>query len=121
MNRPKIAALALALAAASTGAAAAAGDRWYGSSRDIVITAPVEVTRVYDEPVILENGRVIYQERIAAPVMERPVIVERDYVVYEPAYRVVPREAYFDPLHPQSGHGIGTGLFNRKGPNDFGS
>lgn len=121
MNRPEFAVLALALAAASTGAAAAAGDRWYGANRDIVVATPVEATRVYREPVILDSDRVIYQERIAAPVIERPVIVERDYVVYEPAYRVIPREAYFDPLHPQSGHGIGTGLFNRKGPNDFGS
>jgi hypothetical protein len=75
MNRPKIAVLALALAAASTGAVAAAGDRWYGASGDIVVSTPVEVTRVYSEPVILENDRVIYHERIAGPVIERPVIV----------------------------------------------
>lgn len=121
MKRPKLAVLALALAAASTGALAAAGDRWYGTNRDLVVSTPVEVTRVYNEPVLLENDRVIYRERIAAPVIERPVLVERDYVVYEPVYSVVPREAYFDPLHPQSGHGIGTGLFNRTGPNDFGA
>lgn len=121
MKRPQLAVLALALAAASTGAIAASGDRWYGTNRDLVVSTPVEVTRVYNEPVILDRDRVIYEEQIAAPVIERPVIVEREYVVYEPAYAVVPREAYFDPLHPQWGHGIGTGLFNRTGPNDFGS
>lgn len=119
MKRPELAALALALAAASTGAVAAAGDRWYGAGRETA--PPIEVTRVYEEPVLIERDRVIYQERIASPVEERPVIVEREYVVREPAYRVVPREAYFDPLHPQWGHGIGTGLFNKTGPNDFGA
>lgn len=123
MKRPRIAALALALAGASTGAVAAAGDTWYGSSRNtVVITTPgEEVVRVYNDPLYVDRDRVIYQERIAAPVIERPVVVEREYVVYEPAYAVVPREAYYDPLHPQSGHGIGTGLFNKTGPNDFGA
>lgn len=123
MNRPKFAVLALALAAASTGATAASGDTWRGSSRDtVVITTPgEEVVRVYNDPLYVDRDRVIYQERIAAPVIEHPVIVEREYVVYDPVYAVVPREAYYDPLHPQSGHGIGTGLFNRTGPNDFGS
>jgi hypothetical protein len=121
MNRPGLAVLALALATASTATLAASGDRWYGTNRDVVVSAPVEVTRVYNEPVLLGNDRVIYEERIAAPVIERPVVVEREYVAYEPAYAVIPREAYYDPLHPQTGHGIGTGLFNRNGPNDFGS
>lgn len=123
MKRSNLAVLAAALAAASTGAIAAAGDTWRGSSRDtVVITTPgEEVVRVYNDPYYVDGDRVVYQERIAGPVIERPIVVERDYVIYEPAYAVVPREAYFDPLHPELGQGIGTGLFNRKGPNDFGA
>ena len=118
MKRPRIAALALALAAASTGAVAAAGDTWYGTNRhsDVVIETPVEVTRADTYPAI--EDRVIYEERIASPAY-----VEREYVILDgPEYVVVPREdPLFDPLHPQMGQRVGQGLFNRKGPNDFGA
>ena len=118
MKRPRIATLAIALAAASTGAVAAAGDTWYGTNRhnEVVIETPVEVTRVHTDPAL--EDRVVYEERIASPVY-----VEREYVVLdEPAYVVISREdPLFDPLHPQMGQRVGQGLFNRKGPNDFGA
>ena len=120
MKRPRIAALAFALAAASTGAIAAAGDTWYGTSRDtVVLTTPgEEVVRIYNDPAYVDRDRVIYEERIASPVY-----VEREYVVLDgPDYVVISREdPLFDPLHPQTGQRVGQGLFNRKGLNDFGA
>jgi len=119
MKRPRIAVLALALAAASTGALAAAGDTWYGTSRDTVLTTPgEEVVRIYNDPLYVDRDRVIYEERIASPVY-----VEREYVVLDgPDYVVISREdPLFDPLHPQTGQRVGQGLFNGTGPNDFGA
>jgi hypothetical protein len=119
MKRPRIAVLAIALAAASTGVMAAAGDRWYGTNRnaEIVVTTPVEISRVHTEPVILDEPRVVYAERVAAPV-----IVEREYVVSEPRYVVIADpDLGYDPLNPETGPTIDRGLFNRSGPNDFGA
>ena len=119
MKRTRIAA-AIALALASTAAMAVSGDRWYGANTEIV-REPVVVERVYLDryPAYPERG-VIYEERYVRPA---PVIVERTYVVTGPEY-VVPRGGYEDPvkaLNPETGHLIGQGLFNKKGPNDFGS
>lgn len=118
MKRTHIAAaFATALTLGPMAAMAASGDAWYGTNR--VYTegvAPIEVTRVeVERPLIIE-------ERSAA----EPIVVEREYLVREPAYVVVTRDdpAYDDRLFyvmPEPDSRIERGLFNRQGPNDFGA
>ena len=112
--------LGLGVALASTGAFAIAGDSWYGTYRDdaYVRVEPVDTVRVEREPLI------VYDERFEPP---RRVIVEREYRVYRPREYVygdtvvVRREPdYVARLNPQTGPSIGRGLFNNRGPNDFG-
>ena len=56
----------------------------------------------------------------APVIVEREVYVAqpREIVVYGPAIASAP---VYDPRFPQTGPWIDHGLFNRKGPNDFGS
>jgi hypothetical protein len=107
-------ALALALGALSTTAAmAASGEAWYGTNRDDrVIVAP---TVTYTEPVPSERVTVYYDE-------PAPVIVEREYasqpygvVVVEPVH-----QSDLFVVEPRTYSSVDHGLFNRKGPNDFG-
>jgi hypothetical protein len=76
----------------------------------------------------LSDGRVV--ERYYAP----PAFIERDgrrYYYGEPGYDVRPyydrryenrtQWPTYDPLFPQQGQRVERGLFNRRGPNDFGS
>ena len=118
MKRTPIALLGAALALSSTAALAAAGDRWHGSNRyDYSRTEPVEVTRVAPAEVLAYEER--YERTYPAPVY-----VEREYrYEYEPREVYVYRDNadYTKPLNPQTGHYIGRGLFNKRGPNDFGS
>jgi hypothetical protein len=117
MKRTLFAAVALGLAAGPV--LAASGDTWYGTNR-YRSEAPIEVTTA------LPADRVIvYQESTSST----PVFVERSYVA-DPAYVYYyePRDVYVmrtesdwvKELNPQTGQRIGDGLFNRRGPNDFG-
>jgi len=117
MKQTRIAA-GLVLAFASTAALAASGDRWYGANHNGV-REPVVIERVVtDRDVVLYPDReLVYVERDVRPA---PVIVEREYVVTRPAY-VVRDHDPVKALNPETGHYIGAGLFNRWGPNDFGS
>ena len=107
-NRIAMIGIGLAAAAASSAAFAMAGDTWYGTYRGdtsyvqvepsgdrYVYVAPYEVTRVEPAP---------------------PVVYEQRYYVERPYYR-----DYIAELNPQTGQFIGHGLFNDRGPNDFGS
>jgi|SRR6185503_13819816 len=121
-NRIAMIGIGLAAAAASSAAFAMAGDTWYGTYRGdtsyvqvepsgdrYVYVAPYEVTRVEPAP------PVVYEQRYYV-VPERRVIVEGDrYYVERPYYR-----DYIAELNPQTGQFIGHGLFNDRGPNDFG-
>lgn len=109
-------ALALALGALCTTAAmAASGDAWYGMSRDDrVVVAP---GTTYSEPAPQDRVTVYYDEPAPAPV-----IVEREYirqpygiVIVEPVH-----ENEFFKVEPRTYSTVDHGLFNRKGPNDFG-
>lgn len=123
MNRPRIATLGIALALASTAAWSAAGDAWYGTHRDFERRVPVEV-------IAAPADVVVYEERLAPRhvIVPRHVVVEREYV-YGPRYVYAPREIVVlrddrdavAALNPETGHRIERGLFNRRGPNDFGS
>jgi hypothetical protein len=108
-------AFALALGALSTTAAmAASGDAWYGTSRDDrVLVAP---TITYTEPVPADRVTVYYDE-------PAPVIVERRYIgqPYDRVVVVEPvRQNELFVVEPRTYSTVEHGLFNRKGPNDFG-
>jgi hypothetical protein len=110
-------AFALALGALSTTAAmAASGDAWYGTGRAerVIIEPPV----TYVEPV--PGDRVIYYETTTSTA---PVYVERQYRSEPYGYVVVEpvRENGLFVVEPRTYSRIDHGLFNRKGPNDFGS
>jgi len=109
-------ALALALGALSTTAAmAASGDAWYGTSRDERVLVAPGIT--YTEPMPSDRATVYYDRPAPAPV-----IVEREYI--RQPYDVV----IVEPVHenelfkvdPPTYNTVDHGLFNRKGPNDFG-
>lgn len=109
-------ALALALGALSTTAAmAASGDAWYGTSRDNrVLVAP---TLPYTEPMPSERVTVYYDEPAPAPM-----IVEREYI-RQPYDAVIVEPVHENELfkvEPRTYSTVGHGLFNKKGPNDFG-
>lgn len=109
-------AFALALGALSTTAAmAASGDAWYGSNRVIrenpVIIAP---TGTYAEPVPADRVTVYYDEP-APVIVERSYVARPDYVVVEPV-----RENDLFVVEPRTYSSVERGLFNRRGPNDFG-
>jgi hypothetical protein len=118
MKRTRIAA-GLVLALASTAALAVSGERWYGTNRGIVyepIVEPIVVERVVsDRGLHYPERDVVYVER---DVRSAPVILERRY---EPGYVVLHESNMVKPLNPETGHLIENGLFNRWGPNDFGS
>ena len=120
MKRNRIAAC-LALALASTAGLAATGDRWYGTNRGVVYEPVVEavvVERVVSDRGLYHPGRdVVYVERDASTA---PVIIERTYVD-RPGYVATYESNLVKPLNPETGHLIENGLFNRWGPNDFGS
>jgi hypothetical protein len=119
MRRTPIAAIGAVLALASAGAFAAAGDAWYGTNR-FQDFAPIEVTRASPDHVI------IYESSVLDPA---PVIIERSYepavvYYYEPSgtvYLARVEDDWVKDLNPQTGQRVGDGLFNRQGPNDFGS
>ena len=116
MKRTALAALA-ALAITSTGALAANGDAWYGTNRDAR-----DASRVTIDTGPRAGDRVYFVEREPAVIVEREpaYLVSRDpaYVYY---YDDIARDGVtYDPHHPQQGLRIERGLFNRKGPNDFG-
>ena len=112
-----LAALAATLALPAA-AFAASGDSWSGTNR-YREQAPIEVT-----PLQPGDRVVVHDTSISTPVF-----VERSYT-YEPGYVYYyePREVYVaradqdwvKELNPQTGQRIGQGLFNRRGPNDFG-
>jgi hypothetical protein len=119
MKRTLLAATALALAATSTMALARSGDMWSGSNvhREY---APIEVTTLQPGDAVIVQGT----STVATPVIvERTYVSEPAYVhYYEPAY-VYRHDASNDwvkDLNPETGQRIGDGLFNRRGPNDFG-
>lgn len=117
MKRPGTAAFALALALSSTGALAVSGDRWHGSNIESSRAAPVEVTRVHPDGVIVHEKRTLTRD---------PVLVEREYVYEsrEPRDIVVLREDdrdFVGALNPHTDNRIGRGLFPENGPNDFGA
>jgi hypothetical protein len=110
---------ALGATLASTAALALHDDRYYTyrsydepyRSREYVRVAPGEVLRVgRDGTIVYRDGRYVEPRR---------VYVERDYYAYAPReYRVYPD--YVADLNKQTGPYIDHGLFNRRGPNDFG-
>lgn len=109
-------AFALALGALSTTAAmAASGDAWYGSSRvireDPVLIAPA-VT--FNEP-LPADGVTVYYDQPAPVIVERGYVTRPDYVVVEPV-----RDNDLFVVEPRTYSSVEHGLFNRKGPNDFG-
>lgn len=122
MKRP-IAMLGIALAAVGTTAAVAgSGDTWQGTYRGdtyvrVAPSSEITIERVAPREVIVYDDRYYVAQGT-------PVIVDRRYV-YEPVsgYYYVYRDptVMYDPLHPQMGQLIDHGLFNRHGPNDFGS
>lgn len=109
----------LVLALASTAVFAASGDQWYGTHRGIVyepIVEPIRVDVVSDRELLYPDRELVYVER---DVMSAPLIVDRSYVE-RPGYGVY-ESNMIKPLNPETGHLIGHGLFNTRGPNDFGS
>ena len=120
MRRNPIAALGVLLALGPASAFAAAGDIWHGSNR-YQEYAPLEVTRPTPDHVV------IYETRSYDTA---PIVVERSYT-YEPGYVYYyePRTVYLarvdddwvKDLNPETGQRIGDGLFNKRGPNDFGN
>jgi hypothetical protein len=113
----------LVLALASSAALAASGERWYGTNRGIVyepIVDPIVVERVVpaERGLFYPDRDVVYVER---DVRTAPVIVERSYVDRPGYYAGVYESNLVKPLNPETGHLIENGLFNRWGPNDFGS
>ena len=126
MQRNHIAiAAALALGTLASAAFAANGDAWYGSNRaERSVTEPSfgplppQPMNPPVAPLPGESVTVYYEDPAPAPV-----IVEREYV-REPSYvieRDAPRENPLFHVDPQSRPTIDHGLFNRRGPNDFGS
>jgi hypothetical protein len=122
MKNPRTAAIAIALALSSTAAMAATGDAWYGTNRDLVTSSPTGVEVSTREPA---------QAYYYVARSDRPVIVQREYIVTDPSEVVVSRDDANDfrysapePLfsvEPRAYSRIERGLFNRKGPNDFGA
>ena len=120
MKRILLAVGALTLAAASTTTMARSGDRWFGSNvhREY---APIEVTPLQPGDSLIVEGT----STVTTPVyIERTYVREPAYVYYyEPAYAYRHQTADNDwvkNLNPQTGQRVGDGLFNRRGPNDFG-
>ena len=119
MKRLTIPALAMALAAASGAALAVSGDTWSGTNRYREV-APLEVTTLQpgDQVIVYETSS------YSTPVyVERTYAYEPGYVYYyEPAYAYgySPDNDWVKDLNPQTKQRIGDGLFNRRGPNDFG-
>ena len=112
-------AIALALGTlATTAALAAPGDAWYGTNRDRVIVAP---TVTYVEPAPSDRVTVYYDDATRT-YSTAPVIVEREYVSRPYGYVVVepiPQNDLFF-VEPRTYSTVEHGLFNRRGPNDFG-
>ena len=125
MKHPRVATLSLALAAlASAGALAADGDRWYGSnapSYDLAVPASsVPLTASQPETVYTVEPVTVAREFVA-PEPPRDVVVYQPYVYsYDPRYAYGRDMRLYDPHHPSEGQLVGRGLFNRRGPNDFG-
>ena len=116
MRLNRLAALAAALAI-PTAALAASGDSWSGSNR-YREHAPIEVTALQPGDRV-----VVYETSTSTPVyVERTYTYEPGYVYYEPREVLVYRadSDWVKDLNPQTGQRIGEGLFNRRGPNDFG-
>lgn len=120
-------ALALASALAAPAALANAGDIWSGSylAPEYVRVAPVEVQAVEVTRVEPADNVVVYEDRV---IRGEPVIVEESYAYAWPT-EILNRPGYPDlsgypdrtsALNPQTGQLIDYGLFNRRGPNDFG-
>lgn len=110
--------VALALGAAAT---AALADRYVVYNDVYARAAPVEVVRVER---VAPVEVVAYNER---HVSAAPVVVERNYSYVAPRETIVVQAEpvytatyVYDWRHPQWGHHIDRGLFNRRGPNDFG-
>jgi hypothetical protein len=112
-------ALGVALALSASAAVAVSGDTWSGTNR-YRESAPIEVTTLRPGEQVI-----VYAENSVST----PVIVDRSYS-YDPryVYYYEPREVYVQraerdwvkDLNPQTGQRVGDGLFNRRGPNDFG-
>ena len=120
-------ALALASALAAPAALANAGDMWRGSylGPEYVTVQPVEVQAVEVTRVVPADNVVVYEDRV---IRGEPVIVEESYAYTWPT-EILHRPGYPDlsgypdrtsALNPQTGQLIDYGLFNRRGPNDFG-
>ena len=121
MKRTLLAATTLALAATSSLALARSGDMWSGTNAHRE-SAPIEVTRLQPGDTVIVQGT----STVSTPVfVERAYVREPAYVYYyEPAYVYRQHAAHNDwvkDLNPQTGQRIGDGLFNRRGPNDFGN
>ena len=129
MNRPRIAPLGIALALGCT-ATAASATVYY---RDTYVTRePVQVVRVErvtaPEVVTYPDGYVTYTSVDSPRIVERRYLAPRETVVVQADPVVVTGTAYYstyptthwDPRHPEWGHLIDYGLFNRQGPTDFG-
>jgi hypothetical protein len=106
-------ALALALGAlSSTAAMAASGDTWHGVNRDDRVLVAPSIT--YTEP--LPSDRVtVYYDEPGPVIVEREYVSRPDYVVVEPVH-----QNDFFVVEPRTYSSVDHGLFNRKGPNDFG-
>ena len=124
MNRIARLGIALALGACATAASAQVVERYVTYGGDVYVRpAPVEVVRV-------ENAAprevIVYDARYAAPAVVARDYSYRDYPYAGPRETIVVQAApgysypMYDPRHPQMGHLIDQGLFNRRGPNDFG-
>jgi hypothetical protein len=125
MNRHQIVPLGIALA---VGCAATTASAAYVTYRDVYVgPAPVEYVRVervtapevitYDRYVVRSvpaTSRVV--ERYVAP--RETILVQADPIVVSGGPRYVSNN--WDSRHPHWGHLIDHGLFNRKGPTDFG-
>lgn len=112
-------AIALALGAFSaTAAMAASGDAWYGTNRDRAVIVAPSVTYVEPAPTSSDTVTVYYD----TPVRDAPVVVQREYVSQPYGVVVVEpvRENEAFVVEPRTYSRVDHGLFNRKGPNDFG-
>ena len=125
MNRPRIAALAAAVALGCA-ATASAAVLYYPEGYVTYEPRTVRIERVTAPEVVTYDDRYVYYTTNESPrVVERyvapgeTVVVQSDPIVVNatPYYSA---NNMYDSRHPQWGHLLDHGLFNRRGPNDFG-
>ena len=127
MNRSRITPLGLGLALACAATTAAADVVYYPDGYIVYDSSPaVRVERVVAPEVVASND--VYYTTTETPRVVETYVAPGNAVVVRSDPLVVTGTRYYssypgthwDPRHPQWGHLIDHGLFNRTGPNDFG-